>query len=393
MANDNRKVSRLIIVVLDGAGVGAMPDAAEYGDEGSNTLANTARAIGGLNLPNLERMGLGNLAPIEGVSPRTDCTASYGVMYEMSKGKDTITGHWEMAGIITEHPFPTYPHGFPPDVIDQLEKAIGRKILGNVVASGTEIIKELGEEHMRTGRPIVYTSADSVFQVAAHESIIPVEELYDICLKVRHMLIGEHNVARVIARPFIGEPGNFIRTYNRKDFSVKPPKPTVLDALRASGYKVTGIGKIGDIFAYQGIDECIHTEGNLDSINETIQAIKSSEPGLIFTNLVDFDSKYGHRNDPHGFAFGLREFDERLPDIQSAMRPDDLLIITADHGVDPTTRSTDHSREKVPLLVWGILTPCVNLGNRMAFADIAATITDLFALTPWPVGSSFAMFK
>jgi len=368
-----------------------MPDAAEYGDEGSNTLVNTARALGGLDLPNLQLMGLGNLASIPGVPPSADCTASYGIMLEKSKGKDTIIGHWEIAGLITERPFPVYPHGFPKEIIGVFEKAIGREVVGNYPASGTAIIEQLGGEHMRTGKPIVYTSADSVFQIAAHEEIIPVERLYDMCLKARRILTGGHNVARVIARPFVGQPGNFRRTERRKDFSVPPPRPTALDALCSAGYGVIGIGKIGDIFAYRGITEAIHSAGNLDVIRQTVAAINTAGPGLIFSNLVDFDTLYGHRNDPKGFAFGLREFDERLPEIQEAMRLSDLLVITADHGVDPTTPSTDHSREKVPLLVWGKnAARCVNLGERKTFADIAATIADLFGLDPWPVGTSFA---
>ena len=382
--------TRLIIIVLDGAGIGGAPDAAEYGDEGSNTLVNTAKSLGGLDLPNLQRMGLGNLADIPGVPPLQTCTACYGVLQERSKGKDTTTGHWEMAGIILDKPFPTYPHGFPKEIIDQFEKATGRGILGNCPASGTGIIEELGEEHMQTGKLIVYTSADSVFQIAAHEDVIPVEELYEICRKAREIMTGEHKVARVIARPFIGEPGNFTRTYNRKDFSVDPPSATVLDALQDAGYNVIGIGKIGDIFNYQGISQAIHTEGNMDSINRTVDAIETSGPGLIFSNLVDFDSKYGHRNDPKGFGFGLKEFDIHVHEIKQAMKPGDLMLITADHGVDPTTPSTDHSREMVPLIVWGPdIAHCVNLGRRKTFADIAATTAELFGLTPWPVGTSF----
>jgi phosphopentomutase len=382
---------RLVLIILDGAGIGAMPDAAEYGDEGSNTLVNTARALGGLDLPNLQVMALGNLAPIPGIPPKPDCSASYGVMLEKSKGKDTTTGHWEMAGLITDRPFPTYPHGFPKEVISAFEHAVGREVLGNIPASGTEIIERLGREHIRTGKPIVYTSADSVFQIAAHEDVIPVERLYEMCLKARAILTGEHAVGRVIARPFIGEPGKFIRTDRRRDFSLPPPKPTVLDALREAGHQVIGIGKICDIFADQGLTSCAHITGNLDGIRQTIEAIRSAESGLIFTNLVDFDTLYGHRNDPKGFAHSLREFDDRLPEIQAAMRDDDLLIITADHGNDPTTPSTDHSREMVPLLVWGrSATKGVNLGTRETFADIAATICDLFSLSPWPVGESFA---
>ena len=386
-----QKINRLVIIILDGAGIGAMPDAAEYGDEGSNTFVNTASALGGIDLPNLQLMGLGNLAPIPGISPRPDCTASYGVMLEKSKGKDTTTGHWEMAGLITERPFPTYPHGFPEEIVRAFEKAIGRGILGNYPASGTEIIERLGEEHIRTGKPIVYTSADSVFQIAAHEDVIPVEELYDMCLKARKLLTGEHNVGRVIARPFIGQPGKLIRTDRRRDFSVPPPHPTVLDALCEAGLQVIGIGKIGEVFANQGLTACSHITGNLDGIAQTIAAIKSAGRGLIFTNLVDFDTLYGHRNDPRGFAHSLREFDDHLPEILDAMREDDLLIITADHGNDPTTPSTDHSREKVPLLVWGrSASKGVNLGVRDTFADIAATIADLFGLDFWPVGTSFA---
>lgn len=382
---------RVIIIVLDGAGIGAMPDAAEYGDVGSNTLVNTARAIGGLDLPNLQALGLGNLADIPGVPPNPDCTSGYGVMLEKSKGKDTTAGHWEIAGLITERPLPTYPHGFPPEVIRAFERAIGRKTLGNYPASGTEIIKQLGEEHIRTGKPIVYTSADSVFQIAAHESVIPVEQLYEMCRKARGILTGEHGVGRVIARPFIGEPGSFIRTDRRRDFSLPPPGPTVLDALKESGLQVIGIGKICDIFADQGLTACAHITGNLDGIRQTIGAIESADDGLIFTNLVDFDTLYGHRNDPRGFAHSLREFDDHLPAIQAAMRGDDLLIITADHGNDPTTPSTDHSREMVPLLVWRrSVGKCVNLGTRATFADVAATICEALGLTPWAVGKAFS---
>ena len=373
-------------MTLDGCGIGAMPDAAEYGDVGSNTIANTAKAVSGLALPNLQLMGLGNLADIPGVPPNPSPIASFGVMLEKSKGKDTIIGHWEIAGIITERPFPLYPHGFPEEVIREFEQAIGRSILGNYPASGTEIIERLGEEHMRTGKPIVYTSADSVFQIAAHEEVISVEQLYAMCLKAREILAGEHNVARVIARPFVGKPGDFHRTANRRDFAVKPPSPTVLDSLIAAGYPVIGIGKIGDIFAYQGISRSIHTESDLDGINRTIEVIKTARPGLIFTNLVDFDAQYGHRNDPQGFGKNLRQFDDHLPAIWEAMKDDDLLILTADHGVDPTTSSTDHSREKVPLLVFGKSLPVRNLGERTTFADIAATLAGLFGLPPWAIG-------
>lgn len=386
----NQKRSRLIIVVLDGAGVGNAPDAAEYGDEGSNTVGNIARSLGGIDLPNLQGMGLGNLTDIEGVAPNPNSSASYGVMRERSRGKDTITGHWEMMGIVTEREFPTYPHGFPKVVMDELEARVGAGTLGNKAASGTEIIEEMGEEHIRTGRPIVYTSADSVFQIAAHEKVVPVKRLYEMCLIARGILTGEHNVARVIARPFVGEPGSFTRTEWRKDFSIPPPSETAMDALRAAGFSTAGIGKIGDIFSMHGLDSSAHTSDNADTINKTIEAIGTSESGLIFVNMVDFDSKYGHRNDPAGFAFGLREFDERIPEIQGAMRDNDLLVITADHGVDPTTPSTDHSREMVPLLVWGREAARVDLGRRDTFADLAATVSEIFGLPAWPVGKSFA---
>jgi len=381
---------RVVIIVLDGVGIGAMPDAHEYGDEDSNTLAHTAQAVGGLNAPHLKEMGLGRLAPIEGIPPDPTPTASWGTMLERSKGKDTITGHWEMCGLITEHSFPTYPNGFPQEVINAFERAIGRKVLGNYPASGTEIIKQLGEEHMRTGRPIVYTSADSVFQIAAHEEIIPLEELYEMCRKAREILTGKHNVARVIARPFTGKPGNFRRTENRHDFSVRPPSPTILDALCSAGFEVVGIGKIHDIFAGQGLSHSISASNNQQVIEGTLEALEREIPGLIFANLVDFDMLYGHRNDPQGFAYGLEEFDKHIPEIQDSMRPDDLLILTADHGVDPTTPSTDHSREMVPLLVWGHKIHRVDLGVRSTFADIAATVAEVFGLNPWRVGSSFA---
>ena len=385
------KIDRVIIIVLDGVGIGGAPDAAEYGDEGSNTLVHVAEALGGLPLPNLQRMGLGNIAPVPGVPPRMDCTGDYGVMQELSKGKDTTSGHWEMAGVITERPFPTFPHGFPPEVIEAFEKEIGRQTLGNYPASGTEIIEQLGEEHMRTGKPIVYTSADSVFQIAAHGDIISVDELYEMSQKARNLLTGEHQVGRVIARPFVGQPGSFTRTDRRKDFSVEPPYPTILDALLEAGCQVAGIGKIGEVFTGRGLTSSSHITGNLDGIHQTVRAIRKTGPGLIFTNLVDFDMLYGHRNNPRGFGSSLIEFDDHLPDIERAMRETDILIITADHGNDPTTPSTDHSRERVPLLVWGkSATRSVDLGTRRTFADIAATIADLFGLQPWPVGASFA---
>lgn len=368
---------RAILLVLDGVGIGELPDAADYGDEGSNTLVNMAKAVGGLNLPNLQRMGLGNIEQIEGIPPAEKPIACYGKMREVSAGKDTTTGHWEIAGIIREKPFPTYPNGFPPEIIEAFEKAIGRKVLGNKPASGTAIIEELGEEHLRTGYPIVYTSADSVFQIAAHEEIVPVEQLYEWCRIAREILRGEHEVARVIARPFIGTPGNFKRTPRRRDFSVPPPYPTLLDALTEVGLKVVTVGKIDDIFAGRGVTFAIHTSDNRDGMQQVETLTTQGDFDFLWCTLVDFDTVYGHRNNPQGFAQALREFDEWLGNFLPKLREGDLLIITADHGNDPTTPSTDHSREYVPLLIW---TPSLRegkpLGVRQTFADVAATIAD-----------------
>jgi phosphopentomutase len=365
------------LLVLDGVGIGELPDAADYGDEGSNTLVNMAKAVGGLNLPNLQRMGLGNIEQIEGIPPAEKPIACYGKMREVSAGKDTTTGHWEIAGIIREKPFPTYPNGFPPEIIEAFEKAIGRKVLGNKPASGTAIIEELGEEHLRTGYPIVYTSADSVFQIAAHEEIVPVEQLYEWCRIAREILRGEHEVARVIARPFIGTPGNFKRTPRRRDFSVPPPYPTLLDALTEVGLKVVTVGKIDDIFAGRGVTFAIHTSDNRDGMQQVETLTTQGDFDFLWCTLVDFDTVYGHRNNPQGFAQALREFDEWLGNFLPKLREGDLLIITADHGNDPTTPSTDHSREYVPLLIW---TPSLKegkpLGVRQTFADVAATIAD-----------------
>ena len=368
---------KAILLVLDGVGIGELPDAADYGDEGSNTLVNMAKAVGGLNLPNLQRMGLGNIEQIEGIPPAEKPIACYGKMREVSAGKDTTTGHWEIAGIIREKPFPTYPNGFPPEIIEAFEKAIGRKVLGNKPASGTVIIEELGEEHLRTGYPIVYTSADSVFQIAAHEEIVPVEQLYEWCRIAREILRGEHEVARVIARPFIGTPGNFKRTARRKDFSVPPPYPTLLDALTEAGLKVVTVGKVDDIFAGRGVTFAVHTSDNRDGMQQVETLTTQGDFDFLWCTLVDFDTVYGHRNNPQGFAQALREFDEWLGNFLPKLREGDLLIITADHGNDPTTPSTDHSREYVPLLIW---TPSLRegkpLGVRQTFADVAATIAD-----------------
>lgn len=382
-------INRVALFVLDSVGVGELPDAKDYGDCGSNTLGNISRAVGGLNMPHLGRLGLGNIIPIEGVPPAAAPAASYGRMAEKSPGKDTTTGHWEMAGIILKQPFPVYPHGFPAFLIKSYEEKIGRRVLGNKAASGTAIIEELGAEHMATGSPIVYTSADSVFQVAAHEEVIPLEELYRICRIAREMLRGEHAVGRVIARPFVGQPGNFRRTVNRHDFSLKPPGYTLLDLLVDKGIPVTAVGKIRDVFAGQGITHTVSTKGNDEGMDKSLQLIKSDTRGLIFTNLVDFDMLYGHRNNPRGYGDALEEFDCWLPRLLEALKEDDVLMITADHGCDPTTPSTDHSREYVPILIYGKrILGGVNLGVRETFADIAATIAEAFGLQ-FDVGQSF----
>lgn len=369
--------ARAIIIIMDSVGIGAMEDSCLYGDEGSNTIVNTARAVGGLHLPHLQSLGLGNLADIEGVPAVDKIKGAAGIMREKSKGKDTTTGHWEMMGIIQDHPFPTYPQGFPEDLIKEFEDRIGRKTLGNTVASGTEIIKQLGERHMETGFPIVYTSADSVFQIAAHEEIIPLEELYRYCRIAREMLQGEHNVGRVIARPFIGQAGAFVRTANRHDFSLLPPE-NILDLIVASGREVVGIGKIYDIFAGKSISSSQHIDNNRDGLEKTVQAITNAEfAGLLFVNLVDFDQLYGHRNDAHGYARALEEFDSYLPQVMAAMKAEDVLFITADHGCDPTTISTDHSREQVPLLVYGQgVKAGVMLPVRSSFADLGQTVAE-----------------
>jgi len=384
-------IQRVILIVLDSVGVGALPDAGQYGDAGSNTLANTARAVRGLRLPNMGRLGLGCVGDILGVPPDPAPAGAFGRMAEASAGKDTTIGHWELMGIHSPKPLPTYPHGFPPEIIFRFEKAIGRRTLGNYPASGTEIIKDLGVEHMRTGRPIVYTSADSVFQVAAHEDVIPIEELYSMCRTARGLLTGEHRVGRVIARPFVGEPGNFARTERRKDFSAPPPGPTVLDHLAQTGIPVIGIGKIEDIFAGQSITEAVHTKDNADGLDQIEGYLDRTERGLVFANLVDFDMAYGHRNDAVGYARALEQVDARLPSIQTRLREGDVLILTADHGCDPTTPSTDHSREYVPLLVSGpAIRTGMDLGTRASFADVGATIAEFLGAPGTGFGTSFA---
>ncbi len=376
--------------MLNGVGVGELPDAGEYGDRGSNTLGNLARAVGGLKLPNLELMGLGNIIPIEGVRPQPAPWANFGKMGEKAPGKDSTSGHWELMGLTLKKPFPTYPNGFPPQLIARFEAKIGRKVLGNYPASGTQIIQELGEEHQRSGSPIVYTSADSVFQVAAHEEVIPPQELYQICLRARELLTGEAGVGRVIARPFLGKPGSYWRTTRRKDFSLPPPGDTVLDLLKKDGYPVVGIGKISDLFAGKGLTEVVKAKDNKENMAKVLKVCQRVKRGLIFTNLVDFDMLWGHRNDPQGFAQGLEEFDRWLPDLLKALTLADLLFITADHGCDPTTPSTDHSREWVPLLALGKgIRSGVNLGRRETFADLGATVAEALGIEGTGEGKSF----
>ncbi len=383
-------INRVLVIVLDGVGVGALPDADEYGDVGSNSVANTARAIGGLDLPNMQALGLGNLTDIQGVPPREDTSGAYGKMAEISKGKDSVTGHWELMGIHSSTPMPTYPDGFPPDLIAEFEEKTGYNVIGNKAASGTVIIQELGEEHLAGHNLIVYTSADSVFQIAAHEEQVPIEELYEICEIARDMLRGEHAVGRVIARPFRGEPGDFWRTERRHDYPLLPPRPTMMQKLVAAGHDVAAVGKIDDLFGNTGISLNKHRTNNQDSIAATLEFLQEEFKGLLFTNLIEYDMIYGHRNDPEGYAGALAAFDERLPDIRAQMRPTDVAMIVADHGVDPTTESTDHSREYVPLLVFGVqVKPGVNLGTRETFADVAATIAAIFELEPPEIGASF----
>jgi len=366
---------RAVILVLDGVGVGAAPDAADYGDSGSDTLGNLARARGGLSLPNLAAAGLGNIASIAGVAPTAAPQGAWGKMRPASAGKDSTTGHWEIAGLHLKRAFPTYPHGFPRELLDRFSRETGRGVIGNVPASGTEIIARLGAEHEATGKLIVYTSADSVFQVAAHEAVVPLEELYVACEAARAMLVAPHDVSRVIARPFVGQPGAYVRTDNRRDFALAPPDETLLDDLAAAGVPRAGVGKVDDLFAGRAL-RARHTRGNTEGIQAILEWLRGEQGGLLFANLVDFDTLYGHRNDPAGFEGALREFDHALPAIRSALREDDLLFITADHGNDPTTPSTDHAREYVPLLALGAPVHAVSLGERGTFSDLGATVAE-----------------
>jgi phosphopentomutase len=382
---------RAFLIVLDGVGVGAAPDAGAYGDEGSDSVGNTARELGELVLPNLGRLGLGNLTVIPGTPPAARPAGAWGKIAAVSAGKDSTTGHWEMCGIVTSRPFPTYPDGFPPEVMAPFERAIGRGTLGNHAASGTVILQELGDQHVATGKPIVYTSADSVFQIAAHEDVIPIDEQYRICAIARAQLSGAHNVGRVIARPFAGRSGAYVRTPRRRDFTVAPPSPSLLDVLSGAGRQVVGIGKIEDLFSGRGLTTSDHTTSNEAGLRATLAQARAAPPGaLVFTNLNDFDTLWGHRNDPRGYADGLRVFDAWLPQLLSTLAPGDLVLVTADHGNDPTTPSTDHSREYVPLLgvVAGAATPSA-AGTRTGLADIAATIAAHLGVAWTQGGTSF----
>lgn len=382
-------INRVLLFVMDSVGIGALPDSEKFGDIGVNTLGNIAKNSQDFKINNLRNLGIGNIDGVEDVESVDTPVGSFGRLMEISNGKDTTTGHWEIAGLHIEEPFKTYPNGFPDYIIDAFEKETGRKVLCNKPASGTEILKELGKEHMDTGAVIVYTSADSVFQIAAHEEIVPLDELYKMCQFARDLLRGEDQVARVIARPFIGEPGNFARTSNRRDYSLKPFRKTVLDSLKEAGYDVQAVGKIVDIFDGEGITEDVHTKSNMDGIDKTLDYLKTDSKGLIFTNLVDFDAKFGHRRNIEGYREALEEMDARLPEIFETMKDDDIIILTADHGNDPSYKGTDHTREYAPLLVYGKNVKVNNLGTRKSFADIAATIADIFGLDKTEIGESF----
>jgi phosphopentomutase len=380
---------RALILVLDGVGIGAAPDADAYGDAGSDTLGNLARAVGGFDLPNLAALGLGHIKPLAGMSGAGEPGGAYGMMVPRSAGKDSTTGHWEMAGVHLSRPFPTYPHGFPPDLVQEFSRLTHRGVIGNVVGSGTAIIDQYGDEHARTGAWILYTSADSVFQVAANEWIIPVAELHAACKTARALLVAPHDVSRVIARPFVGSDGSFTRTANRRDFSIAPPAETLLDTLAAAGVPRTGVGKVDDLFAGRAI-RTRHTASNAEGIAAILEWLRGPDVGLCFANLVDFDQLYGHRNDAAGFYQSLRELDDALPAFQDALREDDLLFITADHGNDPTTASSDHARECVPLLVTGPAVHAVPLGRRETFSDLGATVAEWLGVPYRGHGTSFA---
>lgn len=386
-----KRFDKITVIVLDSVGIGELPDAIKFGDKGAHTLGHILETVPGTKLPNLQKLGLGNIADLPHMEPAAAPAAYYGKMAEISSGKDTMTGHWELMGLKIETPFQTYPNGFPRDLIARFEQETGRKVIGNKPASGTEVLVELGEEHMKTGAWIVYTSADSVFQIAAHEEVIPLDELYQACEIARRLTLEpEHSVGRVIARPFVGQPGDFKRTPNRHDYAVTPPEPTVLNALKNAGRDVVAVGKINDIFSGEGITSSFPTKSNRHGIDETIRLMAEPFNGLLFTNLVDFDSLYGHRRDPEGYARALEEFDASVPDLLERVGERDLLVITADHGNDPVHEGTDHTREYVPLLVYGKgLTSPDSLGVRGTYADLAATIADNFGVHATEHGKSF----
>ena len=384
-------MKRVILIVLDSVGIGELPDAKFFNDKGSHTLDNTFNACKGLNLPNLKKLGLGNIEGVNSLGKEKCVKGSFGKAMEKSMGKDTITGHWEIAGVITKTPLKTYPNGFPEDIIEEFkEKAKVEGVLGNKVASGTEIIKELGKEHIKTKYPIVYTSADSVFQIAAHEEVIPLDKLYDMCKKAREFLVGDKIIGRVIARPFIGKEGNFTRTSNRHDYALDPFSKTILDYIKENNMEVKSVGKIKDIFNSKGITEGISTKSNMDGVDKTLNFMKEDFSGLIFTNLVEFDMNFGHRNDAIGYGKALEDFDNRMEEIFNAMKKEDILIITADHGCDPTTLSTDHSREYIPILVYGEnIKENINIGVQSSFSNIGKTILDYLSIDNSIYGKSF----
>lgn len=383
-------MSRVIWMIIDSVGIGALPDSEKFGDVNVNTLGNIVKNYKDIKLPNMLKLGLGNIDGIDSLEGVKSPIGAFGRASEVSKGKDTTTGHWEMTGVLVETPFKTYENGFPKEIIDEFERKTNRKVIGNKPASGTAILDELGEQQMKTGEVIVYTSADSVFQIAAHEEIIPLDELYKMCEIAREIMMGDNAVARIIARPFVGQPGAFERTSNRRDYSLSPFEDTVLDNIKKSNLDVIGVGKIEDIFNKQGITEAIHTKDNMDGVDQTINYMKKENNGLIFTNLVDFDSKYGHRRDVKGYKEALEEFDARIPEILENMEDDDILIINSDHGNDPTYKGTDHTREYIPMLICGKnVKSGLNLGTRSSFADIGATVADLLNVKMPKHGNSF----
>lgn len=382
--------NRVILFVLDSIGIGALPDSEQFGDFGVNTLKSIATSTQNFKIPNLVQLGLGHIDGIDYIAKTENPTAAFGRLAEISNGKDTTTGHWEIAGLHIEEPFNTYPDGFPEEVMSVFEAKIGRKTYCNLPYSGTTVLDDFGAQHMETGYPIIYTSADSVFQIACHEDVVPLEELYKMCEIARELLRGEHQVARVIARPFVGTPGNFSRTSNRHDYSLKPFRPTVLDIAKEAGLDVHAVGKIVDIFDGQGITEDVHTTDNMDGVNKTLEFLKKDSKGILFTNLVDFDSKYGHRRDIEGYKNAIEEFDTRLPEILASLKSDDVIIFTADHGNDPGYKGSDHTREYIPMLVYGNAVKAgVNLGTRKTFADIAATTADILGINQPEIGESF----